>query len=47
MAKKPLYTSPKSVAAILHDEAKRKNIPTAEHQRMFKNTTRTQLQSQG
>ncbi len=32
MAKKPLYPAPKAVAAILHDEAKRKNIPTAEYQ---------------
>ena len=32
MAKKPLYSTPKPVTAILHDEAKRKNIPTAEYQ---------------
>ena len=32
MAKKPQYPAPKAVAAILHDEAKRKNIPTAEYQ---------------
>ena len=32
MAKKPLYSSPKPVTSILHDEAKRKNIPTAEYQ---------------
>ncbi len=30
MAKKP--TAPKSVEALKHDEAKRKNIPTAEYQ---------------
>jgi len=32
MAKKPLYSTPKPVTTILHDEAKRKNIPTAEFQ---------------
>lgn len=30
MAKKP--ASPKTVETLKHDEAKRKNIPTAEHQ---------------
>jgi adenine-specific DNA-methyltransferase len=34
MAKKP--SSPKSVETLKHDEAKRKNIPTAEHQSVLK-----------
>ena len=34
MAKKP--TALKTVETFIHDEAKRKNIPTAEHQSVFK-----------
>ena len=34
MAKKP--TTLKSVETLKHDEAKRKNIPTAEHQSVLK-----------
>ena len=34
MAKKP--TTPKSVETLKHDEAKRKNIPTAEPQSVLK-----------
>lgn len=32
MAKKPITKKPKSVEALTHEEAKRKNIPTAEYQ---------------
>ena len=32
MARKKKSTSPKSVEAITHEEATRKNIPTAEYQ---------------
>ena len=34
MAKKPV--TPKSVVTLKHDEARRKNIPTAEHQSVLK-----------
>lgn len=43
MAKKPLYSSPKPVTAILHDEAKRKNIPTAEYQSVVQKADQTPL----
>ena len=43
MAKKPLYSTPKPVTAILHDEAKRKNIPTAEFQSVVQKTDQTPL----
>ena len=36
MAKTPKRTSPKSVEAIKHDDAKRKNIPTAEYSAMHR-----------
>ncbi|MBN2700998.1 MAG: hypothetical protein JXR29_06060, partial [Methylothermaceae bacterium] len=36
MARKPKRQTPKSVEAITHDEARRKNIPTAEYQSVMK-----------
>jgi adenine-specific DNA-methyltransferase len=39
MAKKP--TAKKTVAAIKHDEAKRKNIPTAEYQSVLQKEEQT------
>ena len=43
MAKKPQYPAPKAVAAILHDEAKRKNIPTAEYQSVVQKADQSPL----
>ena len=46
MAKKTNSRPPKTVETLTHDEAKRKNIPTAEYQSVVRRRSRAQVRLQ-